>query len=194
MGTVIYVTGAPATGKSTLCRALAFNSDFQLFCYSQRLRDHVNRETSGALDEADIRRESGKVITPRHVDEVDDLLQEEAELCRESGKHLLIDSHPVTREAYGFRVTPFKLERLLKLRPDTFICLYADPVVLTTRIEADAQGRPLPSKFELSVHVELQASVVSTYSVLTGRPCHLLNSDVDPALLMQQAQRLIGVV
>ncbi|QWP77204.1 AAA family ATPase [Lysobacter sp. K5869] len=194
MGKVIYVTGAPATGKSTLCRTLSADPAIHSFCYSERLRDHVNRQAGIALDEADIRRQSAQVVTSKHVDEVDDLLQAEAESCRKSGGNLLIDSHPVTKENYGFRVTPFKLQRLLDLKIDYFICLYADPKVMAQRIELDAQGRPLPSDFELAVHVNLQASVVATYSVLSGRPCHLVDSSVDRMQLVQRVRALAGLI
>lgn len=193
MGKVIYVTGAPATGKSTLCTTLASDQSIKVFCYSQRLRDHVNRQASHDLDEEDIRRQSAQVITSRHVDEVDDMLQTEAESCRAVGKHLLIDSHPVTKEDFGFRVTPFKLQRLLDLKIDHFICLYADPEELARRIDQDSQGRPLPSRFELSVHVELQAAVVSTYSILSSRPCYLVDSGTDSVQLAQQVKRLVGL-
>lgn len=194
MGKVIYVTGAPATGKSTLCTTLMSDLGVQMFCYSQRLRDHINRHASHGLDEVDIRRQSAHVITSMHVNEVDDMLQAEADSCRAAGKHLLIDSHPVTKEDYGFRVTPFKLQRLLDLKIDHFICLYADPEVLASRIDQNPQGRPLPSCYELSVHVELQAAVVSTYSIVSGRPCYLVDSGIDRMQLVKQVKRLVGLV
>jgi adenylate kinase len=193
MGKVIYVTGAPATGKSTLCRTLSAAPAIRSFCYSERLRDHVNRQAGIDLNEADVRRQSAQVITSNHVDEVDALLQAEADACRASSEHLLIDSHPVTKEDYGFRVTPFKLQRLLDLKIDHLICLYADPKVMAQRIELDAQGRPLPSDFELAVHVNLQASVAATYSILTGQPCHLLDSSIDRMQLVQQVRTLTGL-
>lgn len=191
MGKVIYVTGAPATGKSTLCATLAApGSDIRAFCYSERLRDHVGRDIGVDLNETDIRRESARVVTAKHVEEVDFLLHQEVMLTRTSGTHLLIDSHPVTKESYGFRVTPFPADRLRALEIDTFICLYAAPDVLAQRISNDAQGRPLPSDFELAVHVQLQASVVAQYAVLTGRPCHLVDSNIPRDALIEQIRVL----
>jgi adenylate kinase len=191
MGKIIYITGAPATGKSTLCAKLASDPTVRPFCYSERLRDHVNRQAGGDLREVDVRRESARIITAEYVDQVDEILQAEAEACRMSGRNLLIDSHPVTKEVYGFRVTPFKLARLLDLQVDRFICLYADPAVLAKRIQQDPQGRPLPTAFELSIHVELQASVLATYSILSGRPCYLVDSSVEPDLLAEQVRNLV---
>ncbi len=175
MGQIVYVTGAPATGKSTLCTALSkLESRVELFCYSQRLRDHINTKRGAALDETAIRRESAGVVTSQDVNELDDLLHDTVTTVRASPSHLIIDSHPVTKETYGFRVTPFSADRLRALEIDTLICLYADPHQLAERIRLDPQGRPLPSDFELSVHVQLQASIVAQYSVLAGRPCYLV--------------------
>lgn len=193
MGKVVYVTGAPATGKSTLCEALAVNASVRLFCYSQRLRDHVNRQAGAGLDEVAIRRESARVITSQHVTEVDALLQQEADACRAADRILLIDSHPVTKESYGFRVTPFKLGRLLDLKIDLLVCLYADPAVLAERIRSEPQGRPLPSPFELALHVQLQASLVSTYSLPGGQACHLFDRSVPRPELIHNVKHLIGL-
>lgn len=193
MGKVVYVTGAPATGKSTLCEALAVNPSIQLFCYSQRLRDHVNRQAGAGLGEVAIRRESARAVTSQHVAEVDALLQQEADACRDTDKILLIDSHPVTKESYGFRVTPFTLERLLDLKIDRLVCLYADPAVPAERIRSDPQGRPLPSPYELALHVQLQASLVSTYSLLGGQACHLFDSGVPRPELIQNVKHVIGL-
>lgn len=194
MGKVIYVTGAPATGKSTLCMTLASpGSGIDAFCYNERLRDYVRGRTGAYLDEADIRQQSAQIITSKHVQEVDSLLLREVTQARSSDRHLLIDSHPVTKELYGFRVTPFSAEILRDLEIDTFICLYATPNVLAKRIRDNAEGRPLPSEFDLSIHVQLQASVAAQYSVLTGRTCHLVDSDITLIDLVQQVRSLANL-
>ncbi|WP_425600983.1 ATP-binding protein [Dyella sedimenti] len=192
MGKVVYITGAPATGKSTLCSALTESaSNIDCFCYSERLRDYVNQQRGSLLDEIDIRRESARSISAEDVQSVDELLLTESRVTRESARHLLIDSHPVTKEDYGFRVTPFSDEDIRAMEVDVFVCLYADPHVLGARISANPQGRPLPSPFELALHVQLQASVVAQYAVITGRPCYLLNSEIPRDELMQQVKRLL---
>lgn len=191
MGKIIYITGAPATGKSTLCRALAqADPAVVAFCYSERLRDHVNASVGADLDEIGIRRESSRVVTPRHVSEVDNLLRNEICNARGSDKHLVIDSHPVTKEHYGFRVTPFSATELQLLNVDVLICLYAAPEILARRIRADPQGRPMPTEFELALHVQLQASVVTQYAVFTGRACYLLDSNCQGLELASKVRTL----
>ena len=191
MGRVIYITGAPATGKSTLCSTLLeSNTDIDSFCYSQRLRDYVNQSRDMQLDEIDIRRESARSVTADDVRVVDEMLLRESKTARESTRHLLIDSHQVTKEDYGFRVTPFSDENIRAIEVDVFVCLYAPPDVLAARITKDPQGRPLPSAFELEMHVQLQASVASQYAVITGRPFYLLNSAVPQDELVARVKRV----
>lgn len=127
---IVYLTGAPATGKSTLCGQLATLPNVRHFSFSERLRDRLNQRMNTALDESDIRRLSAQAVTPADVDAVDEALTREADEVRETGGYLVIDSHPVTKEDYGFRVTPFSVERLRQLRPDKLIGLYAPPGVL----------------------------------------------------------------
>ncbi len=54
---------------------------------------------------------------------------------------ILIDSHAVTKEAYGFRITPFSLEQFGRLSPDELWVLYAGPKETRRRIEENAGGR-----------------------------------------------------
>lgn len=194
MGKVIYITGAPATGKSTLCRALSkADPSIRMFCYSERLRDHVNQRADQTVDEAGIREASARVVHAEDVDAVDDLLRAESLFTHSRGQYLVIDSHPVTKEDFGFRVTPFSVGRLQALGVEVIICLYADPEVLARRIRDDAQGRPLPTEFELALHVQLQVAVATQYSMLVGRPCYVLNSDVSRQELVAQVQALAGL-
>lgn len=145
MGKVIYLTGSPASGKSSLCELLeASIASLQAYSYSKLLRDYLNRRRDNDIDEAGIRQHSARVVTRADVDAVDRWLIDEVQ-ARRSERHLVIDSHPVTKEHYGFRVTPFTVEQLRALNPDVIVCLYIDPSETKSRIAKDAAGRPLPS-------------------------------------------------
>lgn len=174
---VIYLTGAPATGKSTLARNLAKKiTGLQVFAYSEELRKFVHRKNGGQLlTEDNIRELSAQVIT------TEDVMQLDAELvdlvAKEREQHsFVIDSHPVTKERYGFRITGFDTQTLLKLNPDVIVCLYAPPQVTIDRIKRDAMGRPLVSEFEAEMHTHLQTSVAAQYGILTGKPVYLIDS------------------
>jgi adenylate kinase len=178
MGQVIYLTGAPASGKSTLCEHLEkVVPNLRVYSYSKLLRDYVNRQNGTDINEVSIRQHSANVITRADVEAVDQLLIEQVRLNR-ADQNIIIDSHPVTKEDYGFRVTAFTQEQLRQLNPDVIICLYVAPEVARQRITGNAAGRPLPLDFELALHAELQASLATQYAFVLGKPCYLLDSSV----------------
>ena len=176
---VIYLTGAPATGKSTLSRNLArLVPKLKVFAYSEELRKVIQRKSGGrAMTEDDIRRHSALVVTPQDVEQLDDELVEMIQRERVH-RSILIDSHPVTKEQYGFRVTGFDAPTIKRLNPDVLVCLYAPAEVTRNRIQADAMGRPLISEFESDIHTHLQAALVTQYGVLTGKAVYFFDSSV----------------
>jgi adenylate kinase len=179
MKPVIYLTGAPATGKSTLSRNLAKQyPELLVFAYSEQLREHLAGKSGGpSVSESEIRQKSSLLVTPQDIDDLDQKL---VDLVRETrvSRPVLIDSHPVTKEAYGFRVTGFSTDRLLQLKPDVIVCLYASNEVIISRISAHSQGRPVVSELEASFHTQLQASVATQYGVILGKPVYLVDSAI----------------
>ncbi len=184
LGRVIYLTGAPAAGKTTLCTGLKRRAaNLLVLSYSALLRDHVRQRDGAEIGAAEIREQSSGVIMREDVMTVDAKLIDDVNAKRGT-YDILIDSHPVTREPYGFRVTPFRVEQLKALSPDAIVCLYASPEVLHDRISRAPDGRPLPSIFELELHVQVQAAVATQYSIQVGRSCYLVDSEVDSSILV----------
>jgi len=189
---VIYLTGAPATGKSTLARnMLAKVPELLVFAYSEELRKFVKKKNGQQLTEDKIRELSAVVITAEDVAELDrELVRLVAE--QRHARPILVDSHPVTKESYGFRVTSFDVETLRALNPDVIVCLYTASDVSVQRITANPMGRPLISNFEASMHTHLQTSVAAQYGVLMGKPIYFVNSHCSPdelvTILLQKAK------
>jgi adenylate kinase len=100
--------------------------------------------------------------------------------------HVVIDSHPVTKERYGFRVTPYSLADFARLAPTKIWVLYCSPEVTLQRIGRDAAGRPSVTPEEARMHTHLQASVAVTYGMSLGIPVHFFDSDRDPAGLADE--------
>jgi adenylate kinase len=189
MAVVMYLTGAPATGKSTLCSNLAkANPAAHIFAYSNELRQLVAGRTHRVVTEGEIREKSAAIVTPADVLELDKRLIAlvAAERTR---RPIIIDSHAVTKELYGFRVTSFSAEQLRQLDPDLIVCLYASPDAITARIAAKPMGRPQISLFEAALHVQLQAAVATQYGVLLGKPVYLVDADVPEEVLAEQVGR-----
>ena len=190
---VIYLTGAPASGKSTLAEALASAMpELIAFSYSKALAEHVKERTQRQLSEEDIRAESASVVTPQDVAEVDRSLLKVVQEGRGS-RPIVIDSHAVTKERYGFRVTPFSIPVLRAMAPTMIVMLYTDPQVAIDRIQANSKGRPTPTAFESALHTELQGAVALTYGIQLGIPIYLLDSARPTAELVGEiARRMRG--
>lgn len=173
---VVYLTGAPAAGKSTTAKLLAAKvSPVEVFEYGERLRTYMAERDGAGLAQADLRRESARRITPADVQAVDAILLEFVAETRKRA-HVIIDSHPVTKEDFGFRITPFALHEFAKLQPTQVWVLYAAPEVTMQRIALDGQGRPTITAAEAALHTQLQASVAATYGMCVGTAIHLFDT------------------
>lgn len=176
MGNVIYLTGAPASGKSTLTRGLAKRiNDLKVFEYGRELTSYLATGTPNLTQER-LRSQSSQAATPEDIAAVDLALLKFVSENREA-HHVIIDSHPVTRERYGFRVTPFKLDQFQALQPSQIWMLYTAPEIALDRIRAAPEGRPAPSLHDLSLHTSMQSSVAITYGMYTGSPTYVIDSD-----------------
>lgn len=193
MGKVIYLTGAPATGKSTLTSRVAnYAKGVEVFTYSLELA-RVTSAKIGQLTQKDMREQSASIITREDVALVDEELIERAASFRQRDGFLVIDSHPVTIEEFGFRVTPFTREMLSRLSPDVITCLYADAATLEARIKADAAGRPLPSQAELNRHVDLQCQVAWTYAFESGASLYFLDASLPEQEVMKNFMKVAKI-
>ncbi|HMJ89621.1 MAG TPA: hypothetical protein VK530_07375, partial [Candidatus Acidoferrum sp.] len=95
-------------------------------------------------------------------------------------------SHPVTREGYGYRITPFSLEKLRQLAPTHVCLLYSDAETIRNRITANAQGRPKPTPFEADFHLYLQSQVAVVYGIDLGVPVYALDNGGGAELTMRK--------
>jgi adenylate kinase len=173
---VIYLTGAPAAGKSSVAERLKeVIAPIEVFNYGQELTAYLAKKMGDPFTQDELRRQSSIVITPDDVEALDSILLERVAESR-SRTNVVIDTHAVTKESYGFRVTPFSLQSVGKLRPTKIIVLYTSPEVAISRISADSGGRPMITAFESGFHSALQASVALSYGTSLGIPVYFLDS------------------
>lgn len=182
---VIYLTGAPAAGKSSIAEQLSTAiSPIEVFNYGAEFTKHLANKHGGSFHQDDVRRNSSVLITPEDVESLDRLLLERVNEHRHAS-HFVIDTHAVTKEAYGFRVTPFSLQQFAELRPTKIVVMYVSPEITVSRIARNAGGRPMVTEFESGFHTALQASLAITYGSSLGIPVYYLDSDKEPAELLK---------
>jgi adenylate kinase len=192
VGKVIYVTGAPASGKSTTTQLLLKKvAGTELWEYGARLTDYLRSKGIDLADQATLRAMSSKVAVAAAVKELDDLLIRFVAENRDRS-HVLIDSHPVTKEAYGFRITAFRDEQIKALAPDEIWFFYTMPEVAAERIRSNPQGRPLIGIEVARMHTNLQASVAATYGIAAGCAVYMFDSDRDQDGFVAELQNRLG--
>jgi adenylate kinase len=188
---VVYLTGAPASGKSTLVHGLMDAlPDLKVFEYGRAMSARLKSTDVGLplVTREGLRDGTDGHVTQTDIDEVD---RQMTDWVRELRQHnnLIIDSHHVTIERYGFRIVPFSTAKLEALQIDEFWVLIADGAVSLERIRRDRRGRRIPSPFQADFHTMVQASLASQYAVLAARPLYVFDSATNPADLISCAAR-----
>jgi adenylate kinase len=185
MGGVVYLTGVPATGKTTVSDAVAASdSRIRLFSYSE----HLGRRLDASRD--DLRSQSESIVIAEVVHAVDE------ELVGFVAKHrptasVLIDSHAVTYERYCYRAIPFKRKVLAGLHLDAVICLAAAADVIAARIAENPASRQVVSVEFIEHAQRLQEGVAMSYSVVLGIPLYVLDAAAPVANVAARVKTIV---
>ncbi|WP_172298150.1 AAA family ATPase [Pseudoruegeria sp. HB172150] len=172
----VYLTGAPGSGKTTSLDALVLKMPgLATWKYSEQLARHIQDRVSNAVDNKELRRASASLVSPEDILAVDNKLANFAKKKR-TKQHLIIDSHPVTKEPYGFRCTAFTSNRLTSLGLDEIWVTYVDPDTTLSRLHPELTGRQPISREEAVMHTQLQAALAIQYGVLSGCPVHFFDT------------------
>lgn len=183
---VIYLTGAPAAGKSsTLKKLQAAEPSIFRFEYGAELTKFIQERGVVLTDQEELRARSAQVVRPEDIEALDDILLDHVDRLR-GERPVIIDSHPVTKERYGFRITTFALDKVQRLQPDEIWVLYAAPSVMLERISRAPGGRPMVTEEEARMHTYTQVSVAAYYGIITGAPVYLFDTNQDQALIVSK--------
>jgi len=175
MGKVVLLTGAPGTGKSTLRRALGSRfPGLQHFDYGELLR--LRKERQGLnISYEQLREQSALLVSPVDVTDADEWVIGEVDRLRATND-VVIDSHALTREVYGFRAIPYSTLQLHALRLNAVVTLRCDTDVLIARVARDRGGRRELSP-ELARDIQLlQESLSLHYAVTCGCPVFIIDT------------------
>jgi adenylate kinase len=194
MGKVFLLTGAPATGKSTLRKNLVEQvANLMAFDYGELLLQKKRAEGVDLTYEA-MRSQSSRSITSRHVAEMDEQVIRRISQLRTSS-HIIIDSHAVTREEFGFRAVPFSSEQLRRIAFDAVVSLRCDSEAILSRIANDSGGRLSVTRELAQEHQILQESVGLTYAITCGCPFFVLDStQLDKSALASKAREIMVAI
>lgn len=191
MGKVVYLTGVPASGKSSLCSMLEERvPNTRVFRFGYELTELVKLRTNVTQEE--LRSRTTHIVTPDDVALID---QKAVDYAREhrSTSNIIIDTHALTREPFGFRMTPLSHQRIVELAPDFFVTMTATPRAILSRVTRAAKGRPILSVAQLEMQAALQGTISSTYAILCGKPAFFFENE-NEGDLESIAQNMIGLL
>lgn len=192
-GKVILLTGAAGTGKSTLAACCEKHvQPLYKVDFGSILLDAVRAQGHPDLTYEQLRASSETIVNVDHVRAADTALIEKLPSLR-THTHVLVDSHAVTRQIYGYRITHYSLEQVKRIAFDVVLTTYCDPNTWIARHASNPQGRPALSPFEVQHHIFLQEAIALTYAVACGCPCYALDTTFEsPDQLSQRVHRLVA--
>lgn len=191
-GKVVMLTGAAGTGKSTLAAECAARiQPLHKIDFGQLLLDAKRKQGHPDLTYDQLRTLSANIITSEDVRAADSAFIESLPALR-ARTNVLIDSHAVTRESFGYRITHYSFDDLRRIAFDAIMITYCNPDVWLERRSRDPQGRPELSQFEVQHHMALQEAVGLNYAISCGCPCYVLDTtSQNPAMLTDRVREII---
>lgn len=192
MGKVVMLTGAAGTGKSTLAAECASQiRPLHKIDFGQLLLEAKHNQGYSDLTYDQLRTLSGRIITPQDVRAADSAFIESLPALRRQ-TNVLIDSHAVTRESYGYRITHYSIDELRRISFDAIVITYCRPDTWLERRSRNPQGRPELSPFEVQTQMALQEAVGINYAIACGCPCYVLDTTEQlPAVLTDRVREII---
>lgn len=190
MSFALYLTGAPASGKSTAAALAGDKLKARVLSYGELLSERLHARVGS---QAELREHSSKVIAPDDVFEVDQYVREQVRRLRQRHQNVIVDSHALTAERYGFRAVPYSAEVFGHIGYTHVACLEVSPEITRARIEKRAQGRPLLSEQGFAAHAQLQAALALAYAHSGGIPFALIDSSGTSETTVSTLAEFVGV-
>jgi adenylate kinase len=147
-----------------------------------------------SLSYDELRDRSASVIAPSNVRNLDEEVIAKISQMRVDSD-VILDSHAVTRETYGFRAVPFSLDQLRRLALDGVMVLRCDAEVLLTRMDKDRQGRRQVTAELAREHQLLQEGIGVSYAIACGCPIYVLDTTelTQDEVLANASEILVGM-
>lgn len=186
---IIYLTGAPATGKSSVAAHLRDRFGARVFSYGESLREHAALR---GISHEDLRASSSKVVRAALIADLDARLPAILSDWCASGP-VVIDSHAVTTEIWGLRTIPYGANSIARLGITRIICLMADGQAMRDRIGRDPAGRRLEDCWKLDQLNAAQVALAQAYGHTLGVSVYVIDARAALAEVCAAAAACSGI-
>ena len=181
----IYLTGIAASGKTTLAKEVALlQENIMSVSYSSLLSEHISNKYGKSIEVSELRKQSARIIEPEDIRELDNYIKNLVKNYTNE-KHIILDSHAVTIEEYGIRVTPFSEKILKEINFDILISMYTDPELIIQRISENSLGRKQICRYTVESALNIQNSVLLNYASILNKPVYFLDSSKEKKFLVE---------
>jgi adenylate kinase len=165
---VILLTGIPSSGKTTATDYVRTNfENIKVVRYGELLF-RMKEKTHPGIKYEQMRSQSGSILSKEDLAGADDLILKT--VIDHKGKFdIIIESHGVTKEDYGFRITPYKnVKKLVNLGVTNVVYISSDSDIIVKRMLGSAKGRKKMNQGQIQQNFRLQETLALVYAVLTG--------------------------
>ena len=174
---ITLLTGVPGVGKSTVAAGICASDPGASVLNFGRVLFHLarSRGASGLTYET-FRQRSWEFVDSALIEAATSEAHDRISAANRL-EHVLVDSHAVSTEAYGFRSTP-DTPRLLELFSyDLIVQLHAAPEVILERHEASNNtGRLYRTVSDVATATALQFATSTYYAGITGCTLHVVDA------------------
>jgi adenylate kinase len=172
---VFLLTGVPAVGKTSLAKKLSeLIRPLQIISFGEMILA-ARADDNPGISHSELRRNPTSEAPMDTIKRSTELLISTLDELR-THTNVVIDSHAVAKDHYGFRVSPDSTAFLARLGLRAVFVLHANYDEISRRVKTDGVGRRAVTRVEIETHERLQDAVAISYGVATGCPVFIVNT------------------
>ena len=191
---VVYLTGAPGVGKSTLANELAARSQsVKVFNYGSAMVEFMvsRRQPNESIRVEQLRKDTYALVTRADIGAVNGALAAWVSKHR-SNSHLIIDTHQVALDRLGLTALAFSPHELGTFSVDEVWVISTSVDTAISRISGEPKGRNIPTPRVAQLHATLQESLALYYSSVWYCYFRVLDGEESQEQVVNLAERYLS--